>query len=203
MTDQITNLDITTLMLTLDNAVRASKFPMSTDPEKCLCNVTDTVNKLASNPPGTGHNNFLSGITVQFDLTLSKQAWAEWERYHFQQIISSQSTMHRITRFDIASQCNRWVLPETISIMRGLVAQYNLDPTTDNYLYCIYNIPSGMTLTARVSTNYLQLKTMYAQRRGHRLPEWQELCKWMEALPHSEWITGGENNGDRCVPQTA
>ena len=61
-----------------------------------------------------------------------------------------------------------------------------------NYLKVLYNIPTGFKLTAAMTTNYRQLKTIYAQRRTHRLPEWREFCKWIETLPHAEFIIGGE-----------
>jgi len=35
----------------------------------------------------------------------------------------------------------------------------------------IYNVPMGFKLGARVNTNYLQLKTIYEQRKHHRLEE--------------------------------
>ena len=55
-----------------------------------------------------------------------------------------------------------------------------------------FKVPSGMELTARMTTNYRQLKTIYRQRKDHRLPEWREFCRWLETLPHSEWITRKE-----------
>ena len=41
---------------------------------------------------------------MQFDLTFSLKAWVEAERYHFLDFVSSQSTMHRITRMDIEEE---------------------------------------------------------------------------------------------------
>ncbi len=161
--------------------------------------MTDTVKRLASARPGTGHNNFLSGIIVQFDLTFSKQAWAEWGRYHFQQIVSSQSTMHRLVNMNIDKACNEYVLPEIIEMVKKTIDEYNREQTEENYLRVIYNCPVGLNLTARITTNYLQLKTMYEQRKTHRLPEWRQLCEWMKSLPYSEWITGEESNDTREI----
>ena len=47
---------------------------------------------------------------------------------------------------------------------------------------------------ARLTTNYRSLKTIYSQRKNHRLPEWREFCEWIETLPYSEFITGIEPN---------
>ena len=167
----------------LSESIKASKYPMSVDIEKCSTDATETTRKLFSCAPGTGHDQALTGIIVQFDLTFSNKAWVEAERYHFFDFVSSQSTMHRIAKFNIEEQCNEYVHPGTISILKGLVDCYNANPTEESYLALLYNIPSGFQLTARMTTNYRQLKTIYFQRRNHRLPEWREFCKWIEELP--------------------
>lgn len=175
----------------LEDSIRASKYPKSVDVEKCTDEITDTVRKLASCKKGEGHDQFLTGIIVQFDLTFSIKAWVEAERYHFLDFVSSQSTMHKITKFDPAMQCNEYVCGETLMLLYKLIETYNKNPTAENYLKLLYNVPVGFRLTARMTTNYRQLKTIYSQRRNHRLPEWREFCAWIEEnLPHSEFITG-------------
>lgn len=176
----------------LDDSVRASKYPMAVDVDKCNDEITDRVLNLAGCEKGTGHDQFLTGIVVQFDLTFSNKAWVEAERYHFLDFVSSQSTMHCITRFDPEAQCNEYVDERVVDVLRDKIQQYNADKTPENYLRVLYNIPSGFRLTARMTTNYRQLKTIYSQRRTHRLPEWREFCMWIESLPHSELITGQE-----------
>ena len=57
------------------------------------------------------------------------------------------------------------------------------------YLEILYSNPCGMKLTARITTNYRQLKTIYAQRKTHRLPEWRAFCEWIEKLPYANLIT--------------
>lgn len=174
----------------LEESIKASKYPMATDTEKCTPEITKTVRTLASCATGTGHDNFLNGIVVQFDLTFSIKAWTEAERYHFLDFVSSQSTMHRIAQFDIEEQCNEYVHFGVVSIVKGLLDCYKENPTPENYLKLLYNIPVGFKLTARMTTNYRQLKTIYQQRRTHRLPEWRSFCSWIEKLPCSEFITG-------------
>ena len=173
----------------LEESVKASKYPMSVDIDKCSSDVTDTTKKLAGCPLGTGHDQFLTGIIVQFDLTLSIKCWVEAQRYHFLDFVSSQSTMHRIAKMDIINNCNGYVTREAIDNLLVLTRQYNDEPTTENYLKVLYNIPTGFELTARMTTNYRQLKTIYKQRKNHRLPEWRKFCDWIESLPYSEFIT--------------
>ena len=74
--------------------------------------------------------------------------------------------------------------------MKELVCLYNDDPSPENYLRVLYSNPNGFTYTMRIDTNYRQLKTMYAQRLTHRLPEWRELCEWIETLPEAWLICG-------------
>lgn len=167
----------------LEDSIRASKYPMSVAPAECNDDLTTTVRTLGSAPAGSGHDNFLNGIVVQFDLTCSIKMWTEAERYHFLDFVSSQSTMHRITKLDPAKQCNDHVLPDVIAVLSRLIQRYNNDPSAEHYLDVLYNVPVGFALTARMTTNYRQLKTIYHQRRNHRLPEWREFCKWIEQLP--------------------
>lgn len=174
----------------LEDSVKASKYPMSIDVDKCTDEITPTVLKLASCMPGTGHDQFLTGIIAQFDLTFSIKAWVEAERYHFLDFVSSQSTMHRIVSLDPQQQCNEYVEEAVITVVKCLAQIYNENPTPENYLCLLYNVPVGFRLTARMTTNYRQLKTIYRQRKDHRLPEWREFCERIEELPYSQFITG-------------
>lgn len=172
----------------LIESVRASKYPMSVDTESCTDEITPRVKSLGKCAKGTGHDQFLTGIIVQFDLTLSIKAWVEAERYHFLDFVSSQSTMHRITMFDVSQQCNKYVTQKAIDNLQECIDEYNANPTDENYLKVLYNVPAGFTLTARMTTNYRQLKTIYSQRKNHRLPEWKTFCKWCETLPYFKEI---------------
>ena len=192
-------------------SIKASKYPMSVDINKLNGDVTKTVKKLAGTDVGSGDDNFLNGFRIAFDLTFSNKAWVEMERYHFMDFVSSQSTMHKITKFELKSQCNKYVDSRIIDIVQEYINEYNRLSNLDNvnltekvaknradimkelYLTILYNIPSGFQLTARMTTNYRQLKTIYFQRRNHRLPEWREFCRWIEQLPYfKEWVLSEE-----------
>lgn len=177
----------------LEDSVSASKYPMSVDVESCTPEITPRVVALGNCEPGSGHDQFLTGIIVQFDLTFSIKAWVEAERYHFLDFVSSQSTMHRITKLDPYKQCNEYVDSTVITLLERLIQAYNNNPTPENYLRLLYNVPTGFRLTARMTTNYRQLKTIYKQRKNHRLKEWRDFCKWIETLPKfKELIIGDE-----------
>ena len=176
----------------LEDSFKASKYPMAVDINKCTADYTKTIKKLFQSPKGEGHDNAMNGIIVQFDLTFTVKVWTEAERYHFFDFVSSQSTMHRITKFDLDEAYIEYVDPRIVEIMKEKVNDYNNDPTPENYLKVLYSNPCGFKLTARMTTNYRQLKTIWAQRRRHKLPEWREFCKWIEQLPYAELICGDE-----------
>lgn len=176
----------------LEDSVKASKYPMAVDTSECTAEITKNTMSLAGCATGTGHDQFLTGIIVQFDLKFTIKAWTEAERYHFLDFVSSQSTMHRITKFDVSKQCIKYVRKKAIENLEECIADYNADPTSEKYLEVVYNAPVGLQLTARMTTNYRQLKTIYQQRKTHRLHEWKDFCKWIESLPYSELITGGD-----------
>lgn len=181
----------------LENAIRVSKFPMAVNTETLTSEITSNTKAMGSCEQGTGHDQYTTGIIVQFDLTFSNKAWVEAERYHFFDFISSQSTMHRAAKFDIASQCNEYVTDSTISEVNRLKEIYLQTNSKEDYLRLLYNLPSGFQFTAGMTTNYRQLKTIYYQRKTHRLPEWREFCKWIETLPKfKELILGEEENVD-------
>ena len=171
----------------LEESVKASKYPMSISPDSCTTELTKTAQSLAQSGKGEGHDQYLTGILVSFDLTCSNKMWVEMERYRFVSFVSSQSTMHRITRFNIKEQCNGYVDEIILNRLQQLQEESIQDPTNDEKkLRLLYNVPSGFELTARLTTNYRALKTVYAQRNNHRLPEWRAFCKFIETLPRAK-----------------
>lgn len=149
----------------LEEAIKASGYPMVTDTDKSSLDFKRG-EKLA-NASGGGHNQFLSGILVSFDLTCSNKMWVEAERYRFLTFVSSQSTMHRIAKFDLDKSYNEYVDRRIVHIMEELKKEYEANPTSDNYLRLLYSNPSGFELTARLTTNYRCLRNVYQQRRNH------------------------------------
>lgn len=157
--------------------------------------------KLA-NTQGGGHDQFLTGIVVNFDLTLSNKAWVEAERYTFLNFISSMSSMHRAAMFKIRDCCNPYVSEAEITEAERLQSIYNSidgqaqpEEKKEAYLNLLFNLPSGFELMAGMTTNYRCLKNMRSQRRHHRLPDWRVVCDWIETLPMArELICGGDIN---------
>ncbi len=192
-----------------EDAVKGAKYSYAIDTNAVTNEVTKTTLSLANSKAGSGHDQFMTGIIVQFDLTFSNKAWVEAERYKFLNFISSQSTMHRITKFNLDEAYMEYVDPRIIEIMKEKTKAYNdlqaemtkaknegkdvkemMDKLNQLYLELLYSNPAGFKLTAKMTTNYRALKTIYHQRKDHRLPEWRAFCEWVKTLPHSEFITG-------------
>lgn len=188
----------------LQQSIKRAKYPMSVDIDKLTSEITPGIETLGNSESGSGHDQFLTGIIVQFDLKYTTKAWVEAERYHFFDFVSSQSTMHRIARFDMDKAYIKYVDKRMIEIMKEKIQDFNdyvaklamsLVPQStqeikelerikkEKYLEILYSNPCGFQLTAGMTTNYRQLKTIYKQRKNHRLPEWRAFCKWIENLP--------------------
>lgn len=178
----------------LYESIKRAKYPMSVATNKLNDELTEGIKGLAQSKSGEGHDQWLTGVVVQFDLTFTIKAWTEAERYHFLDFISSQSTMHRITKFNLDESYTSYVDQRIIEVIKEKVKAYNKEENENRkkelYLEILYSNPCGMYLTAGMTTNYRQLKTIYRQRKNHRLPEWKAFCRWIEDLPYSELITG-------------
>lgn len=161
--------------------------------------------KLANTETGAGHDNFLNGIIIQFDLYAPLYMWKQIQRYHFLDFISSQSTMHRLTKFKVSECCVEDTDEVILARYQVLLDEYNsFDEEYADVLEkkavqalkkkkwrtLVASLPSGFVLGATMTTNYRQLKTIYHQRKNHKLDEWKDFCKWIESLPKSELIIG-------------
>ena len=180
----------------LEESMRAAGYPMRTELDETPDFTKDwsRAQRLTkASRFNTAHAQFLTGVVVNFDLTFSNKAWIEAERYRFLNFVSSQSTMHCITKFGLRKQCNEYVDERIITIVQEYIDLYNSLTAQDEetiefkknlYLKILYNLPSGFQLTARMTTNYRCLLNIYNQRHDHRLPEWREFCnQLLEELP--------------------
>lgn len=133
--------------------------------------------KLGSVDNGTGHDNFLKGITVYMDIYAPLFMWKQLQRYHWFEIVSSQSTMHSLKRFNIEEQVVSDVDPIIMQRYNELLLDYKQEKDKDlqkeKWRTLIASLPSGFILGATIVTNYLQLKTICKQRKNHKLKEWK------------------------------
>lgn len=157
------------------------------------------------------HDNALTGIRVSFDIKYPQYWSMEFQRYHFADIVTSSSKMHRLLKMNIDDACNKYVTPETINNLKQYIFKYN--SITEYYkenavsdvsnkekeiyeawMTVLSNTPLGLELFMRVSTNYKQLQTIYHQRKNHKLKEdWGAVIKMIEGLPYFEQLILGKD----------
>ena len=181
----------------IEESIIASGYPMQTETfnmneinlkDKDLKRAMHLGNAVA----GSGHDCFTKGITVQFDLQVPEYIWRQLDRYHFIDYVSSQSKMHRILKIDIDKACNKYVLDSTKETLKNLIDTYNRETNDlgkkELFNHIIANTPSGIMLTARMTTNYLQLKSIVNQRSNHKMQEWRLLCDYFKTLPMFDMV---------------
>ena len=194
----------------IEESIIASGYPMQTETfnmneinlkDKDLKRAMHLGNAVA----GSGHDCFAKGITVQFDLQVPEYIWRQLDRYHFIDYVSSQSKMHRILKMDLNKACNKYVTETSINLLNYLIEEYNkinndtdfkvklrngevVTNKEDVFNMIIANTPSGIMLTARMTTNYLQLKSIVNQRSNHKMQEWRLLCDYFKTLPMFDMV---------------
>ena len=147
------------------------------------------------------HDNFLVGIRVSFDMKYPNYFTPEFQRYHFADIVTSSSKMHRLAKMDMDACFNEYVCVGAKEMMKELIAQYNYakqlgddEKTYKAFMRLLSNCPLGIELFMRVSTNYKQLQTIYYQRRNHKLKEWHFVCDWIASLPFAHQLIIGDKS---------
>jgi hypothetical protein len=136
---------------------------------------------------GSGHSTFRCGIRVAFDIKYPNYISPELQRYHFLDIVTSSSKMHRLVNMDMDACFNKYVTKKSKDQMKELIAMYNNDKSYENFMRVVSNCPQGIELFMRCTTNYEQLATIYKQRKHHKLKEdWMAFCKFIEELPYAK-----------------
>ena len=167
----------------LDETITESGLPHSTEPEYSLYRMQ----RLSATTIGSGHDCALKGIIVRCRLEADHSFWQQWQRYHFQDIVSSNSKMNCITNMEL--NYHPLVINTTREFLENTINMYNQsddNKTQELFETIIMNVPLGLMLKAGVVTNYLQLKTIYSQRKHHKMSSWKLFCEWIETLPLSK-----------------
>ena len=171
----------------LDFALKASGNPMRTEIDSSKTTEKDIKRAcmLGNTRAGEGHDQFLTGIIVQFDIYAPLYMWKQLQRYHFLDFISSQSTMHCLTKFKVKDCCVEDTDRIILNRYQELLDEYNNSEVKDvnKWRILVASLPCGFCLGASLTTNFRQLKTIYNQRKNHKLKEWHVFCEWCETLP--------------------
>lgn len=151
---------------------------------------------------GTEHRKFLRMIHVQVDMTAPLYLWKEYDTYKIATVANSESTMHRITSKPITLEYfetddmkpfEKGYLQSIIDICEDYRLQYLETKDKDIWKALIRLLPESWLQTRTIDLNYETLRTIYHQRKFHKLSEWHTFCDWVKTLPYAkEFITDGE-----------
>ena len=159
---------------------------------------------------GSDHSKFMRMITVTCDITAPLYFYKEWDTYKVGTVRNSCSTMHKIAdkafTYDDFSIEHIGGVPncdplyfsafETIIEVLNEARHCYLDTRDKAYWWqMIQLLPSCYNQRSTVQLNYAVLRNIYHARKNHKLDEWHTFCEWVESLPYSEIITGGNENG--------
>ena len=184
-------------MLTVQNvkvydlipSVLASGYAMRTSPlEKPLDSYTEDseefkqglvrANKLVNASKNSNvhcHDNFLTGIRVSFDVKYPQYWTPEFQRYHFADIVTSSSKMHKLLAMDIDSSCNKYVTQD-ITTIEDIKSDYYYLPSftpnsnilTDREIILIWSVlplqikqVDGKLLYSKQTSPDANLETLY------------------------------------------
>lgn len=160
---------------------------------------------------GSDHSKFMRMITVTCDITAPLYFYKEWDTYKVGTVRNSCSTMHKIDSKEFTLDDFSHEHLETWRSEDGIYHGGMIDSlkrTIKELNYCrewflttkakewwyqmIQLLPSSYNQRSTVQLNYAVLRNIYHARKNHKLDEWHMFCKWVESLPYSEIITGGE-----------
>ncbi len=161
---------------------------------------------------GSDHRKFMRMITVYLDITAPLYWWKEFDTYKVGTVANSCSTMHRIAAKEFTlddfshEHLIEYPIPDIFQTKSPLDVLYSivdmLNICREKYLetkdktywwQLIQLLPSSYNQCRTIQLNYEVLANIYKSRKHHKLDEWLGFCAWIETLPYSELITGGES----------
>ena len=160
---------------------------------------------------GTEHRKYMRMMPVYVRITAPLYWWKEFDTYKVGTVANSCSTMHKIAEKEFTLE------DFSIEHLNGIIANDVIDniihclniyrscfvksKSKDDWWNMIQLLPSSYNQTRNVMLNYEVLANIYRQRKGHKLDEWREVCKWIESLPYSEFIIGLSIESDQAFKE--
>lgn len=135
---------------------------------------------------GGGEDKFLRQIAFWWDVTAPRYWWCEADTYKVATAAQSESTMHRITgrpldQKDFEEPVDFRVLMN----LNGFIEKFNESKGDQKIFLKLKNaLPEGYLQRRIWTLNLANMKNIYAQRKHHRLLQWQRVCEaFVEATP--------------------
>ena len=168
-------------------------------------NDLELMKKLAAS--GADHRKFMRMIVVYADITAPMYWWKEADTYKVGTVRNSCSTMHKIAEkeFTLDDFSHEHIYndvstePSSLKVLLSIIDTLNqyrhlylVSKCKGDWWQIIQLLPSSYNQRSTLMLNYEVLANIYHSRKNHKLDEWQDFCRWIETLPHSELITGGQ-----------
>ena len=130
-----------------------------------------------------GHNKFLETITVWLDIDAPLYFWKQFDTYRIGVTKQSESTMHTLMNRPLVVGDFEGTLDDIIlERLNKYIASGNFDALNKE-------LPQSFKQRRIICTNYKTLKNMVAQRKHHKLVEWNLFCKEMVGgLRHGNFL---------------
>ena len=158
---------------------------------------------------GTDHRKFMRMIAVYVDITAPLYWWKEFDTYKVGTEANSCSTMHKIhaKEFTLDDFSHEHLIGSVVGVDLYPPKQelsntiYTLNKCRKMFIetkdkvwwwQMIQLLPSSYNQKRTVMLNYEVLANIFKSRKSHKLDEWKDFCRWIESLPYSELITGGD-----------
>ena len=161
----------------------------------------DLLRRLAN--AGPDHGKYLRMIVVYCDITGPLYWYKELDTYRFGVEKNSCSTMHKIHAqpFTMADFSHDKLNLLGVNMLKVLVDQleanrlaYLENRDKRSWWQLIQLLPSSYNQRRTYMFSYAALRNIYHARKHHKLTEWHDFCRWVESLPYSELITGGDSS---------
>lgn len=161
---------------------------------------------------GTDHRKFMRMITVYVDITAPLYWWKEFDTYKVGTVANSCSTMHKIhaKEFTLDDFSHEHLFteenlryeaePDSLKLLKTIINALNTyrlayleEGDKSVWWQMIQLLPTSYNQRRTVMLNYEVLANIYKSRKNHKLDEWSVVfVEWIENLPYSELITGGD-----------
>lgn len=150
---------------------------------------------------GPEHCKHLRQIMVWADITAPRYWWNEFDTYRIGVEKVSCSTMHKLmdrelTLDDFEFDEKEKLEDATVFTLNSMITVYkeiiDADEKKKIWRKIIQHLPQSYLQKRTVMMSYAALRTIYRQRKWHKLREWEQFRKWAESLPESWMITDAE-----------
>ena len=186
----------------------------ATDYEGCYAYIGKKDLELAQRliKAGPEHRKFLRQIFVSFDITAPFYWWKEFDTYKVGTVANSCSTMHKLTSYpididnfeieDFNPDLIFWTndngdspvdyeikdhIEDHMFFLEKLRQKYLETKDKRYWKELVRWLPEGWLQKRTITLNYENLRSMYSQRKNHKLSEWHYFCDWIKtSLPYAE-----------------